>query len=126
MWGGRFNATQSDLMQEINQSITFDKKLFKQDIKGSTAHAKMLAKIGILTAAEAKKIIDALKKIEKEITSGEFNFKIELEVLAFILILFNRRHQEECCYVVFVGRKNRLNLPINRSLPAKTHERNQK
>ena len=79
MWGGRFNATQSDLMQEINQSITFDKKLFKQDIKGSTAHAKMLAKIGILTAAEAKKIIDALKKIEKEITSGEFNFKIELE-----------------------------------------------
>ncbi len=79
MWGGRFDAKPSDLMQEINQSITFDKKLYAQDIKGSTAHAKMLAKIGVLTQAEAKKITDGLKKIEKEIESGEFIFKIELE-----------------------------------------------
>jgi len=79
MWGGRFDAKPSDLMQEINQSITFDKKLYKQDIKGSTAHAKMLAKIGVLTSAESKKIIDGLKKIEGEIESGKFNFKIELE-----------------------------------------------
>ncbi len=79
MWGGRFDARPSDLMQEINQSITFDKKLYKQDIKGSTAHAKMLAKVGILTKVESEKIIDGLKKIEKEIESGKFNFKIELE-----------------------------------------------
>lgn len=79
MWGGRFETTPSNLMQEINQSITFDKKLYKQDIKGSTAHAKMLAKIGILTKEESTKIIDGLKKIEKEIESGKFNFKIELE-----------------------------------------------
>jgi argininosuccinate lyase len=79
MWGGRFETTPSNLMQEINQSITFDKKLYKQDIKGSTAHAKMLTKIGILTKAESTKIIDGLKKIEKEIESGKFNFKIELE-----------------------------------------------
>lgn len=79
MWGGRFDAKPSDLMQEINQSITFDKRLYKQDIKGSTAHAKMLAKIGILTDSESKKIIAGLKQIEKEIESGKFNFKIELE-----------------------------------------------
>jgi argininosuccinate lyase len=79
MWGGRFNAKPSDLMQEINQSITFDQKLYKQDIQGSTAHAKMLAKVGVLTNAESKKIIDGLKKIEGEIESGKFNFKIEME-----------------------------------------------
>ncbi len=79
MWGGRFDAKPSDLMQEINQSISFDKKLYKQDIKASTAHAKMLAKIEVLTSAEGKKIIDGLKKIEKEIEDGKFDFKIELE-----------------------------------------------
>ncbi len=79
MWGGRFDAKPSDLMQEINQSITFDQRLYKQDIKGSTAHAKMLAKVGVLSEVESKKIIDGLKKIEKEIESGELTFKIELE-----------------------------------------------
>ena len=79
MWGGRFDAKPSDLMQEINQSITFDKKLYKQDIKGSTAHAKMLHKIGVLTKTESTKIIAGLKKVEKEIESDKFIFKIELE-----------------------------------------------
>jgi argininosuccinate lyase len=79
MWGGRFDAKPSDLMQEINQSITFDKKLYKQDIQGSTAHAKMLAQVGVLTKAELEKIISGLKKVEKEIAEDEFNFKIELE-----------------------------------------------
>lgn len=79
MWGGRFEISPSQIMQEINQSISFDKKLYKQDIQGSTAHAKMLAEVGILTKSEAKKIIDGLSKIQKEIESGKFNFKIELE-----------------------------------------------
>lgn len=79
MWGGRFDAKPSDLMQEINQSITFDQKLYKHDIQGSKAHAKMLVKAGVLDANESKKIIETLNKIEKEIESGKFNFKIELE-----------------------------------------------
>lgn len=79
MWGGRFDALPSSLMQEINQSITFDKQLYKQDIQGSTAHAKMLFRISVLTESESKKIINGLKQIQKEIDSGEFNFKIELE-----------------------------------------------
>ena len=79
MWGGRFDSQPSNLMQEINQSITFDQKLYKQDIRGSIAHAKMLEKIKILTKNEAEKIISGLKKIEKEISDGEFIFRIELE-----------------------------------------------
>ena len=79
MWGGRFEAKPSEIMQQINQSITFDQKLYKQDIRGSIAHAKMLASVNILTSQEAKKIIDGLEKIKKEIEIGQLQFKIELE-----------------------------------------------
>lgn len=79
MWGGRFKSKPSNLMQEINQSIGFDYRLYKHDIRGSVAHARMLSAVGILTKDEAKKICDGLKKIEKEIEKGEFNFKTELE-----------------------------------------------
>jgi argininosuccinate lyase len=79
MWGGRFEEKPSDLMQEINQSITFDKQLYKQDIQGSLAHAKMLCKIGILSPSELKIITKGLEKIQQEIESNKFNFKIELE-----------------------------------------------
>ena len=79
MWGGRFEEKPSDLMQEINQSITFDKQLYKQDIQGSIAHAKMLCKIGILSPSELKIITKGLEKIQQEIEFNKFNFKIELE-----------------------------------------------
>ena len=79
IWGGRFSQGSSNLMQEINQSISFDKKLSKQDIRGSLAHVKMLAKTKIINSSEAKMIIDGLKIIEKEITDQKFIFKIELE-----------------------------------------------
>lgn len=79
MWGGRFQEKPSDLMQQINQSITFDCKLYKQDITGSIAHATMLAKTNIISQSDAQQIIDGLKQIENEIESGQFEFKIELE-----------------------------------------------
>ena len=79
MWGGRFAEKPSSLMQEINQSISFDCKLYKQDIEASIAHATMLESVKILSADEKEQIINGLKKIEGEIESGEFNFKIELE-----------------------------------------------
>ncbi len=79
MWGGRFSEKPSSLMQEINESISFDYKLYKQDIRASIAHAQMLESVKILTKEEVKKIIDGLKKIEKEIEAGKFEFKIELE-----------------------------------------------
>jgi len=79
MWGGRFNNSPSNLMQQINESISFDQKLFKEDIFGSIAHANMLCKIGILNEEEKTQIISGLKQIEDEIAQGKFEFKIELE-----------------------------------------------
>ena len=79
MWGGRFADKPATLMQQINQSISFDKKLYKQDIKGSIAHAKMLAKVKIISNNEKTQIIEGLTQIQNEIESGKFNFQIELE-----------------------------------------------
>ena len=60
MWGGRFSSKPSDIMKEINQSISFDQKLYAQDIFGSIAHANMLAQAGIIKQDEAKKIAQRL------------------------------------------------------------------
>ena len=79
MWGGRFNNACDSLMQQINQSITFDKRLYQQDIAGSIAHCKMLAKVKIISTKEKDSIIQGLQQILQEINNGEFNFSIELE-----------------------------------------------
>ncbi len=79
LWGGRFASAPAALMQHINASIDVDKNLFRQDIAGSKAHVAMLAKTGILTAAEAKEITSGLAQIEKEIAKGVMEFKISLE-----------------------------------------------
>ena len=79
MWGGRFSEKPADIMQQINASIDVDVRLWRQDIAGSKAHAEMLGKQKILTKDEAKTLIDGLSKIEKEIESGSFEFKRELE-----------------------------------------------
>lgn len=79
MWGGRFDINQNNTMLEINQSISFDYQLYKQDIRGSVVHAKMLAKQKIISINEAKLIIEGLLAIEKEIDNNKFEFKKELE-----------------------------------------------
>ena len=79
MWGGGYESLPSEIMQEINQSITFDKELYQYDIAGSKAHAKMLCQQGIITKQELREITQGLMQIESEITDGTFNFKIELE-----------------------------------------------
>ena len=66
MWGGRFNEKPSHAMQEINQSISFVYKLYKQDILGSIAHSKMLANTNIIKKEESLQIMSGLKQIEKE------------------------------------------------------------
>jgi len=78
-WGGRFAAGPSLIMQEINASIGFDRKLWRQDIRGSLAHAAMLAKIGVLDATEEQAISDGLQAIAHEIESGRFLFDVALE-----------------------------------------------
>ena len=79
MWGGRFAVSNDDLMIEINASISFDKAMAPQDIRGSKAHAEMLAKQGIISKADTKAILGGLDDVLAEIESGKFQFKLALE-----------------------------------------------
>jgi len=78
-WGGRFAAGPSAIMQEINASIGFDRKLWRQDIRGSLAHAAMLAQIGLISGADEQAIKTGLAAIAAEIEAGRFPFDTELE-----------------------------------------------
>ncbi len=75
MWSGRFSEASSELLEEFNASIHFDKQLFNEDIKGSIAHATMLGECGILNKADTDKIISGLNGVKDEILRGEFIFK---------------------------------------------------
>ncbi|WP_048645213.1 argininosuccinate lyase [Nitratireductor soli] len=79
MWGGRFASGPDAVMEAINASIGFDKKLYAQDIRGSLAHAAMLAKTGIISADDEKNIAHGLNTILSEIETGSFTFSTRLE-----------------------------------------------
>ncbi len=79
MWGGRFESAPDAIMEEINASIGFDQRLFAQDIRGSLAHAKMLAEQGIISKSDAAEIRRGLEKVQAEIESGAFTFSRGLE-----------------------------------------------
>ncbi len=79
IWGGRFADSPAAIMEEINASIAFDKKLFRQDIKASQAHAAMLGATGIIPADDAEKIKGGLERILREIEAGTFTFSRERE-----------------------------------------------
>ena len=79
MWGGRFAASPAEIMEEINASIGFDKRLAPQDIRASKAHASMLAAQGIITKADAREIIKGLDQVLAEIESGSMAFERALE-----------------------------------------------
>lgn len=71
LWGGRFETEESKLMEDFNSSLSFDKRLYKEDITGSIAHVKMLAKCNILTEEEKDKIIEGLNSILTDIEEGK-------------------------------------------------------
>jgi len=77
--GGRFGADPCELMQEINASVDFDKRLYVHDIAGSKAHCAMLVSQGIISEKDGEAILDGLNKILQEIGSGQFTFKRSLE-----------------------------------------------
>jgi argininosuccinate lyase len=79
MWGGRFGRGPAAIMEDINTSIEFDKRLAEHDIAGSRAHAQMLAGEGIIDKADADAILRGLEAIGAEISDGKFTFKRELE-----------------------------------------------
>ncbi len=79
MWGGRFASGPAAIMEAINASIGFDRKLYAQDIAGSLAHAQMLAEKGIISADDQEKIAHGLNTILSEIEAGKFAFSTRLE-----------------------------------------------
>jgi argininosuccinate lyase len=79
MWGGRFSSEPDAVMAEINASIDFDQRLYRQDIAASKAHAEMLAEAGIISPQDAKSIVHGLDTILSEIEAGRFKFKRALE-----------------------------------------------
>ncbi|HEX6741421.1 MAG TPA: lyase family protein, partial [Sphingomicrobium sp.] len=79
MWGGRFGGGQAELMQRINASIRFDKRLWREDIAASKAHAAMLREQGIIGDADAAAILEALDTIAAEYERDGVPEKVELE-----------------------------------------------
>lgn len=79
LWGGRFRSDTDKLVDSFNASIHFDKRLFREDIEGSIAYCKMLAKQGIISKQEAATILNALREIHGEIERGTFAFDETLE-----------------------------------------------
>ncbi len=79
MWGGRFAVGPAEIMEEINASIDFDRKLAAQDIAGSQAHLAMLARQGVVGAADAEAIAKGLAQVKGEIEAGTFAFSRALE-----------------------------------------------
>jgi argininosuccinate lyase len=79
LWGARFSAASSKLLEEFNASIHFDRLLYREDIEGSQAHVVMLAREGIVTDAEAEQIAAGLEQVKGEIDRGEFVFSSDQE-----------------------------------------------
>ena len=79
MWGGRFAASPAEIMEQINASIDFDKRLWRHDIEASKAHVAMLGATGILSKKDAQAIARGLDRIAAEIEAGTFTFSRALE-----------------------------------------------
>src|SRR5438477_6579533 len=78
-WGGVFDQATDRRVEKFTQSVSFDQRLYAHDIRGSIAHAHMLSKVGILSDDERHQVVTALEEIGREIASGGFNFRQELE-----------------------------------------------
>ena len=74
LWGGRFTKQQDDLVKKFNDSLPYDRRLYRQDIRGSIVHATMLGKQGILTDDEMRQIVDGLSGILDDIENGRLAF----------------------------------------------------
>ena len=79
LWGGRFSKSTDEGVNDFNSSIRFDQRMYRQDIKGSIAHARMLGKCNVISLEDSNKIIDGLKEILEEIENGKAEFMIDAE-----------------------------------------------
>ncbi|MFP5357144.1 MAG: argininosuccinate lyase [Gammaproteobacteria bacterium] len=79
LWGGRFQESISALVERFSESVSFDQRLYRQDIRGSQAHAAMLAHVGVISAEDARAIRAGLDAILEEIEAGRFEWRQALE-----------------------------------------------
>ncbi|WP_038054837.1 argininosuccinate lyase [Thioalkalivibrio sp. ALJ1] len=79
LWGGRFSEPTDAFVERFTASVDFDRRLYREDIQGSQAHARMLAKVGVLTEDEAAQILDGLAAIRDEIAAGDFDWQVGRE-----------------------------------------------
>ncbi len=79
LWSGRFSEATDAFVERFTASIQFDQRLYQHDINGSIAHAKMLAKVGILTPQECQQILEGLESIRTDIAAGNFSWSVSLE-----------------------------------------------
>ena len=79
LWGGRFNRSTDELVDAFNASIGFDRRLFREDIAGSIAHARMLASVGVISEDDRDAIVGGLDTIRAEIEAGAFEFRVDRE-----------------------------------------------
>ncbi|WP_449132645.1 argininosuccinate lyase [Senegalimassilia anaerobia] len=79
LWSGRFTESVSEFTQRFGASLPIDKALYAQDIAGSKAHAKMLAKVGVISEEDAQQIVAGLDRVKSDIESGDFSFDINDE-----------------------------------------------
>jgi argininosuccinate lyase len=78
-WGGRFSGATDNRVEAFTESISFDRRLYRHDIRASQAHARMLAEVGLVSGGEAESIVAALDEISADIERGDFEFSIQLE-----------------------------------------------
>lgn len=73
LWGGRFAEATDSLVELFNASVSFDQRLYEQDIRGSLAHVAMLGRVDILSAEEVRQITEGLNAVLEDIRAGEFS-----------------------------------------------------
>jgi argininosuccinate lyase len=79
VWGGRFQKETDRLVEDFHSSVSFDRRLYRYDIKGSMAHARMLGRAGVISAAEAGQIVTGLEAVLADIEAGRLEFSVEAE-----------------------------------------------
>ena len=79
MWGGRFAEATDQFVAEFTASVQFDQRMYRQDIRGSIAHATMLAQVGVLSGEDRDLIVNGLSQILAEIEAGQFEWRVDLE-----------------------------------------------
>ena len=79
LWGGRFSEPTDAFVEAFTASVQFDQRMYREDIEGSRAHARMLTKVGVLNDTDLQALLEGLDQIEQEITDGSFKWSIALE-----------------------------------------------